>query len=31
MASLDRGEAIAHDDVKRTIVSWGKKRAPGGR
>lgn len=26
MASLDRGESIAHNDVKTWVGSWGRKR-----
>ena len=26
MSSLDRGEGIAHDDVKQWVKSWGGKR-----
>jgi predicted transcriptional regulator len=25
-ASLDRGEGVAHDDVKNWVDSWGRKR-----
>jgi RHH-type transcriptional regulator, rel operon repressor / antitoxin RelB len=26
MASLDRGEGVAHDEVKDWVKSWGRKR-----
>jgi len=26
MSSLDRGEGVAHDDVKQWVKSWGGKR-----
>jgi predicted transcriptional regulator len=28
IASLDRGEAVPHEDVKRIVESWGKRNVP---